>query len=227
MSDPAGWDARYAAGAAFGDAPNEYLRSIAWRLPAGARAWLPGDGDARNGVWLARQGFSVVSTDWSPRATAAARARAAAAGVAPEARLHDSALEARLGNGVPEARFGSGVLDARTQDVALTAPEAPFDLVAVIYLHAAPEQRAVLVRHVLDVLAPGGLLAIEAFRPAAPGQRRGGPPDPALLWSADLIATLFAPLETIELLEGLVALDEGPRHQGLNPVVRALLRRVP
>ena len=34
-----------------------------------------------------------------------------------------------------------------------------------------------------------------------------------------------AGLEVLELLEGAVRLDEGPRHQGLAEVVRAVLRR--
>jgi hypothetical protein len=197
VSDPAAWDARYADGAPFGDAPNEYLRSIAWRLRPGQRAWLPGDGDARNGAWLAAQGLQVVSTDWSAQATAAARLRASRAGV---------------------------TLQAETQDVTDGPPGQGFNLIAIVFVHVPPADRARLAHHVCTALGPRGLLAIEAFRPAPAGERRGGPADPSLLWSAAIVRDLFGTLTPLELLEGSVHLDEGPRHQGLSPVLRALLR---
>jgi hypothetical protein len=47
-----------------------------------------------------------------------------------------------------------------------------------------------------------------------------------LLWSRAIVEECFAGLEVLELLEGTVFLDEGPRHQGHAEVVRALLRKV-
>jgi hypothetical protein len=41
-----------------------------------------------------------------------------------------------------------------------------------------------------------------------------------LLWSRAIVEALFAGLEVLELLEGTVSLDEGPRHQGPAEVVR-------
>ena len=46
-----------------------------------------------------------------------------------------------------------------------------------------------------------------------------------LLWSAALVRESFPGLEVLELMEGTVLLDEGPKHQGHAEVVRALLRR--
>jgi hypothetical protein len=46
-----------------------------------------------------------------------------------------------------------------------------------------------------------------------------------LLWSRAIVEECFAGLEVLELLEGTVLLDEGPRHQGHAEVVRALLRK--
>ena len=69
------------------------------------------------------------------------------------------------------------------------------------------------------------VLVLECFMPAQEGRRSGGPKDPALLWSRALVERHFAGLEVLELLEGAVRLDEGPRHQGLAEVVRAVLRR--
>ena len=52
------WNERYSGeGFSFGTEPNAFLASQAHRLKPGMRALVPGDGEGRNGVWLARQGL--------------------------------------------------------------------------------------------------------------------------------------------------------------------------
>jgi hypothetical protein len=66
---------------------------------------------------------------------------------------------------------------------------------------------------------------LECFTPAQQGRRSGGPKDPALLWSRAVVEAEFPGFEILELTEGTVRLDEGPRHQGLAEVVRGVLRK--
>jgi SAM-dependent methyltransferase len=200
MSDAAAWDRRYGGeGFSFGARPNLHLRNLAWRLRPGMRALALGDGEGRNGAWLAGQGCAVTSLDWSPVGVAKAQALAARQGVA---------------------------LDARVQDlVAWDWPEARYDLIAWIYVHLPPADRASVAAGAMRALAPGGLLALECFSPAQDGRRSGGPQDPALLWTRAIVEQAFAGLEVLELLEGAVLLDEGPKHQGQAEVVRGLFRR--
>ncbi|SHI99796.1 Methyltransferase domain-containing protein [Roseomonas rosea] len=200
MSDAAAWDARYTGGGfAFGEAPNRYLEAQAARLQPGMRALAIGDGEGRNGVWLAERGLDVTAVDWSAAGLAKARALAAARGVA----LHTM------------------VADLTRWDW----PASRFDLLAWIFVHLPPEDRATVAADAVAALAPNGLLVLEAFTPAQEGRRSGGPRDPELLWSGALVRQHFAGLELLECLEGTVLLDEGPKHQGHAEVVRALLRK--
>ena len=201
MSDSAAWDARYAGeGFQFGEAPNRYLESLAPRLSPGMRALALGDGEGRNGVWLAGQGLRVTSLDWSAVGLAKARALAERRRVTLE----------------------TIVADAARWDW----PDAAFDLVAWIFVHLPPEDRRAAAEGVVRALAPGGLLALECFTPAQEGRRSGGPKDVSLLWSRTIVEAEFCgTLKIVELLEGTVLLDEGPRHQGHAEVVRALLRK--
>ena len=60
----ADWDARYAeAGWAFGTEPNDFLREQAHLLPAGGHVLCLAEGEGRNAVWLAQQGFRVTGID--------------------------------------------------------------------------------------------------------------------------------------------------------------------
>lgn len=200
MSDAAAWDSRYLGGDfQFGDRPNEYLRSQAWRFSRGMRALAAGDGEGRNGVWLAEQGLEVTSLDWS--ATGIAKAQA-------------------LAN-----RRGTAMRTVVSDLTRWTWPEAAYDLVAWIFVHLPPEDRITVAPGVVRALAPRGLLILECFTPAQEGRCSGGPKDPALLWSRARVEDAFGALEVLELLEGTVCLNEGPRHQGPAEVVRAVLRR--
>jgi SAM-dependent methyltransferase len=200
MSTSLAWDERYTGGEfQFGTAPNDYLRAQAWRFRPGMATLAVGDGEGRNGVWLAKLGLAVTSLDWSAVAVAKARDFAAKRGVE---------------------------LDARQADVARWDwPEAKFDLIAWIYLHLPPEDRALATAGCLRALKPGGLLVLECFSPAQEGRRSGGPKIPALLWNRAIVEREFSGLEVMELTEGAVRLDEGPRHQGLAEVVRCVLRK--
>lgn len=200
MSTSLAWDERYAGGGfQFGEAPNLFLLSQAHRVRPGMRALAAGDGEGRNGVWLAQQGLATTSVDWSAVGLAKAAALAARRGVALETVAADL------------ARWDW--------------PVAAFDVIAWIFVHLPPEDRALACAGALRALAPGGLLVLECFTPAQEGRRSGGPKDAALLWSRALVERHFAGLEVLELLEGTVALDEGPRHQGPAEVVRAVLRK--
>lgn len=200
MSTSLAWDDRYTGGEfQFGTQPNEYLRAQAWRFRPGMATLAVGDGEGRNGVFLAKLGLAVTSLDWSAVAVAKAR---------------DFAAQ----RGVP--------LDARQADVARWDwPEAQYELIAWIYLHLPPEDRAIATAGCLRALKPGGLLILECFSPAQEGRRSGGPKIPALLWDRAIVEREFAGLDVLELTEGAVRLDEGPRHQGLAEVVRCVLRK--
>nr|WP_314072749.1 class I SAM-dependent methyltransferase [uncultured Roseococcus sp.] len=200
MSTSLAWDERYAGGGfQFGDAPNEYLLAQARRLRPGMSALAIGDGEGRNGVWLAGQGLEVTSLDWSPVGLEKAQALAKARGL----------------------RLQTVVADAASWDW----PEARFDLIAWIYLHLPPADRARATAGARRALKPGGLLVLECFSPAQQGRRSGGPKLPELLWDRGIVEREFEGWEILELTEGAVRLNEGPRHQGLAEVVRAVLRR--
>lgn len=200
MSTSLAWDERYTGGEfQFGSTPNDHLRAQYWRFRPGMTALAVGDGEGRNGVWLAQQGLTVTSLDWSAIGVAKARDFAAVQGVA---------------------------VDAQQADVThWDWPEAGFDLIAWIYLHLPPADRAIATAASIHALKPGGLLVLECFSPAQEGRRSGGPKMPELLWSRAIIEREFAALEVLELTEGAVRLDEGPRHQGLAEVVRCVLRK--
>lgn len=198
------WDERYRPEPyAYGHRPNAFLEAEAHRFAPGLRALVPGDGEGRNGVFLAERGCLVDTLDLSAFGVEKARALAAARGVSL------NAVQA----------------DALRWDW----PEGAYDLVALIYLHLVEPERRLVHAKALSALKPGGLIVLEAFRPAQIARQRagarGGPRDPALLYAADALREDFAGAEILRLEETEAQVDEGHLHAGLSAVVRAVVRK--
>ncbi len=197
------WDRQYAeTGYIFGTAPNLFLTSEVHRFATGGRILVPGDGEGRNGVWLAEQGFDVTSVEASAVGVGKARALAAE---------RDVRLDIQNAN-----------LDSWDW------PVSAFDGVAAIFVHFEPHARATMHPRMLSALKPGGILLLEAFTPKHVENRkagsRGGPP-PEMLYTAELLRQDLEGAAFDLLREEEVPLDEGSRHQGRAHVVRVAARR--
>lgn len=76
------WDQNFsAAGYKYGTAPNAFLVWQAQRLAPASDVLVPGDGEGRNGVWLAQQGHRVTAMDGSTVGLQKTQALAAERGV--------------------------------------------------------------------------------------------------------------------------------------------------
>lgn len=196
------WDQRFAEpGYKYGIEPNAFLREQAIRLTPAGRVLVPGDGEGRNGVWLAGQGHRVTSVDYSAVGLQKAQALAASHGVELRTELVD------LADWVPAA----GTLDA----------------VVLVYTHLPSAIRQPAHRRLAQGLRPGGWLLLEAFHPEQLGHCSGGPKDVDMLYTPAMLDADFARLLRCELSwHGEIQLSEGLGHQGLAHVTRWLGQRI-
>lgn len=196
---PSFWDDRYDhPNYVYGYRPNDFLKQSALLLRADSRVLCLGDGEGRNGVWLAEQGHRVTSVDWSAVGAAKARALASERGVA---------------------------LDVQVADVAdwvhSDAAQGPWDALVLIFFHV-PEP---LRRQVAGALAPGmaaaGLLILEAYTPGQLMLGSGGPKDESLLLTRErMLADWPGWRLDVRLTERRIF--EGMAHQGLSSVIQVL-----
>jgi SAM-dependent methyltransferase len=194
------WDQNFSIGGyKYGTAPNAFLVEQQQRFQPGSDVLVPGDGEGRNGVWLAQQGHRVTAMDGSAVGLHKAQALATERGVAMYSVLGD------LADWTPEP--------------------CSFDAVVLVFVHLSPAIRAGAHRRLAAALRPGGWLLLEGFHPQQLRHRSGGPKDPAMLFTPELLRDDFAGLLEEELAwQGEVMLDEGPGHQGLAHTTRWLGR---
>jgi SAM-dependent methyltransferase len=202
---PEYWNDRYAEDTfAYGEEPNAFLVTVANPIKPGGRVLVPGDGEGRNGVWLARQGFDVTTVDMSEVGCAKAMALAEKQGVTIKTVCAD----------LMEWHW----------------PIAEYDAVVSIFLHFTPEIRPALHGKMRDALVPEGRLIIEAFDPAHLALREinpsvGGPGNGAMLYDTEMLAADFAPMQLQFAEHCEVELAEGHYHHGRSSVVRAVFSK--
>lgn len=199
--DPTRWNTRYdTQGYLFGEEPNVFLQTHAAGLTPGT-ALCVADGEGRNGVWLARRGWDVVSLDFSDVAQRKAAALAERHGV-----------PLRLEHG----------------DVhAWPYPLAAYDLVADVFTQfSSPGDRARKWAGMVRAVKPGGHLIVVGYTPKQLEHRTGGPSEAANLYTATLLRSAFGGLEILTLDEIETELAEGPGHSGMSAVA-ILVARAP
>ncbi len=194
------WDARYAEPAlAYGDAPNDFLASVAVRLPPGGRVLCLAEGQGRNAVFLAERGHHVTAVDRSAVGLERAQALADRRGVAIETVAADLA-DYDLG-------------------------EHPWDAIVSVFAHTSAEVRRRLHRRVVAALRPGGAFVLEAYTPAQTERDTGGPSGAQAIDITMTAAGLADELDGLDaeiLAETEREVVEGPYHSGAAAVVQML-----
>jgi hypothetical protein len=196
------WDQRFAEpGFKYGTEPNAFLLDQAHRLLPASQVLVPGDGEGRNGVWLAVQGHAVTSVDNSAVGLQKAQTLAARRGVA----LHTVLV-----------------------DLADWQPtEASFDALVLIFTHLPATFRQAAHRHLAKGLRSGAWVVLEAFHPAQLGYTSGGPKDADMLYTPEQLSADFDGLvQPVLTWHGETSLDEGPGHQGAAHVTRWVGQRL-
>lgn len=194
------WDERYALdGWAFGTEPNDFLRQESYRIPPG-RVLCLGEGEGRNSVYLAEQGYEVVGVDRSQVGMDKTQSLAQERGVFVE------------------------TVVSSIEDFDLT--EGEWQGIISIFFHIAPDLRKKVHRSVARGLAPGGVLILEAFTPRQLEYGTGGPPDRTRLLSLTDLEGEFEELEFLVARETEREVYEGRMHTGRASVVQLVGRRL-
>ncbi len=193
------WDKRYSAEEyIYGKEPNEFLAQAFGAIPKG-RVLSLGEGEGRNGVFLAEHGYEVIGVDSSAVGFKKARALAMERGVEIETVLADL------------AHFE-------------IAPAA-FDGIVSIFLHLPPPLRKRIHESVVNGLRPGGAFILEAYTPRQLEFNTGGPSDRELLMELAVLQQELRGLEFTHAVETEREFSEGTTHKGRGAVVQIIAVR--
>lgn len=198
------WNERYANDEyAYGEQPNKYLEEQLKQLPAGS-ILFPAEGEGRNAVFAAKQGWKVFAFDISLEGQKKAQRLA---------ERNQVTIDYQVGE-FEKLNYGAG----------------QFDAIALIYAHFPASIKSNLHKALSKYLRKGGTIIFEAFSKKhlqylALNEKVGGPKDIDSLFSIEEIRADFADYDFIELAETEVDLNEGLYHNGLGSVIRFVARK--
>ena len=198
------WNARYVSEEyAYGEEPNKFLVQCLHTMKPG-KILFPADGEGRNSVYAATQGWESYAFDQSSEGKRKAELLAA---------KHNVAIQYEV---------------AEMPAVAYTENE--FDAIALIFAHFSGNEKQDYLKQLSSFLKPGGTVIFEAyskshvkFKLADPGV--GGPADVQILYSTAELEEAFQGFEVIQLKEEDLEIREGSFHGGMSSVVRFIGRK--
>lgn len=188
------WDERYARQEyIYGTEPNSFLKEQLTKLIPG-RILFPAEGEGRNAVYAALQGWQADAFDQSVEGQKKAIHLAAAKGV---------------------------TINYSIQSLDSWNPEPDqYDSIALIFVHLPDGLRQQVHKAAIRALRTGGALILEAFSVNQLDRNSGGPKTLDLLFTKEQVESDFKNLAIAMLSETQVILDEGPLHQGLADVIQ-------
>lgn len=198
MSAENPWDTRFLGDSfVYGTEPNAFLVEVADKLPRAGTVVSLGEGEGRNGVFLARRGLDVIGIDGSRVGVEKATRFAAREGVRLDMRHAD------------------------LRDAELPAASA----FVSIFCHLPSALRRDVHQRAYRALEAGGVFVIIAYRPEQIALGTGGPRDVDLLVRLDDLRADFPDAEVLLGEEVTRAMVEGTLHTGDAAVVQAVFRK--
>ncbi len=193
MTNSSEWNKRYASPEyVYGYEPNGYLKEELAKLKPG-KLLLPGEGEGRNALWAAKQGWDVTAIDASEVA-------------------QQKAQKLFAQNDVSVQYVVSDILHYNS--------DQQFDAVGMVYVHLPKEIQQQIATKLISLLKPNGVIIAELFHPEQIALSSGGPKNPNLFASINEIKNQFKELEFITLQKQDIELNEGTHHNGRAKVIR-------
>ena len=198
MSQQIFWNGKFSkADYFYGTKANEFLASKLELFNKHKTLLCLGEGEGRNAVFFAKNGFEVEAIDAS-----------------------DVGL-AKL-NAISEEED----LKIKTvcMDLNHWEKDKKYDVIVASYLHLYKEEREKLFVKIEDSLNPNGYFIAEFFSTKQVSYQSGGPKDLDLLYSTEDFKNHFK-LSKKDIWEQITILDEGIGHQGEACVIRVIIQK--
>jgi hypothetical protein len=197
------WNQRYSQTPfPYSDKPNLFVENFFKNhvAPKNSKILVPADGDGRNGLWLAKQGYQVQAFDYSETAVELANSQAQKLGLNYVSRVQD------IKNWNP--------------------PQNEFDFVVVVFFHLEPELFQMSLQKYSKALKnKNAFLVAQFFHKNQLGKNSGGPKDLDMLCNKESFLCLENSFNKTQTESTEPILDEGPLHQGQASLINLIAQR--
>ncbi|MDD2886235.1 MAG: methyltransferase domain-containing protein [Aliarcobacter sp.] len=199
MSQQIFWNGKFSkADYFYGTKPNQFLASKIELFKNHKKFLCLGEGEGRNAIFFAQNGFEVSAIDASD-----------------------------VGLAKLDSRSKEENLEIKTfcMDLNHWKADEKYDVIVASYLHMYKDEREKLFEKIENSLNSNGYFVGEFFSTKQLTYNSGGPKDLDLLYTVEDFANHFT-LCKKNISEEIVTLDEGIGHQGVACVIRVVIQKI-
>lgn len=191
------WNERFGEpGFMYGDQPNDFLKATSSSLKPGGRILCLAEGEGRNAVYLATQGFDVTCVDFSE------------SGLKKTQKLSES-------HGVTVCTVCADLGQYQIEHEA-------WDGIVMIFGHFNEGLRASLYQRMSAGLKPGGTLLMEVYTKDQLSYGTGGPKSIEYLYDKQELEAAFSEFSSVSIQEIIREINEGEYHKGVSATVQLI-----
>jgi 2-polyprenyl-3-methyl-5-hydroxy-6-metoxy-1,4-benzoquinol methylase len=192
------WNLRYSEnGFAYGTEANDFLRTQTF--PEGAKILCLAEGEGRNAVYLAEQGYEVTAIDMAYEGIEKTRDLAQMKNISVK------------------------TICANLAEYEIAAEH--WDGIVIIFGHFPEVVRKCVHQSLYKALKKGGKVVIEAYSKDQLKFKTGGPMDANLLYSVEELQEDFKEFGDVEIIQLEREIHEGRYHNGMSSVLQLVARK--
>ncbi|MDQ0352040.1 2-polyprenyl-3-methyl-5-hydroxy-6-metoxy-1,4-benzoquinol methylase [Alkalibacillus filiformis] len=184
----------------YGKEPNEFVKAYSGVIPDGAKVVCFAEGEGRNAVYLAENGYDVSTYDQSE--------------VGLE-KTKELAKERQV--------------DVKTNQKDLikeTVEPNLYDAAVMVFGHVPRQNQSFFIQNMIDSVKPGGYIMFEVYSHDQLPYQSGGPKSEELLYHPKEVLDWIEPYKCLHYFYGEAERYEGDRHYGLSHVIQVIIQKV-
>jgi len=198
MGNP--WNERFGAEHyVYGEEPNEFIHSQAYRLKNLEKIAAFAEGEGRNAVFLARQSHEVTAYDYAEN------------GLRKTEALAD--------------RYGVKVKTEQKDLINDEVPAAQFDAAIMVFGHFEKKDQKTVFNKLLSSVKEGGILMMEVYSEDQVRYKTGGPKTVEMLYHPRDVLKWTEGYNILHFFYGEKERKEGELHTGMGHVVQLILQK--
>ncbi|WP_331775359.1 class I SAM-dependent methyltransferase [Sulfurospirillum sp. 1612] len=185
----------------YGLEANNFIKTNYPIIPKNSKILCLGEGEGRNALFLAQQGFDVTALDASD-----------------------------VGLNKVERLAKEHHVDIHLKHLLISQWEDhdTYDAIASTYMHLHANEQKEMFQKIITALRVGGYFIAEFFSTSQLNFTSGGPKNVDLLYRLDSLYQIFSalPCEIYKLSQERIFLQEGPAHNGEASVIRIIIKKI-
>mgnify|MGYP000064795558 CR=1 FL=1 len=199
MNEQELWNKKFSRdGYLYGTNPNQFIKDASANFKKSQTVLCLGEGEGRNAIFLAKEGFVVEAID---------------------------ASDIGLNKLFEQSKIEDVEIKTNCLDINDWQASKKYGVILFSFLHLKIDELKILIKKIESSLEEEGFFVCEVFSKRQIERNSGGPKDLELLYSIDDFKSNIKELKIHKLEEVITHLEEGTGHQGEASVIRLIAQK--